>query len=157
MMAPADWPESLHGEQIGVTTLTMARLQQAMLAEAPPRVRPTAVTEADVTAHFGAELGPQCWRAFAPKRLDDGAAASLNRRIEAAWDDIGKRLAAVTVPVATLLDLLQRVGAPTTPEDLHWPRAFYCDAVRHAREIRDRYSFLDLAGDSGRLDSLDFV
>lgn len=157
MMAPADWPESLHGEQIGVTTLTMARLQQAMLAEAPPRVRPTAVTEADVTAHFGAELGPQCWRAFAPKRLDADAAAALNRRIETAWDDIGKRLAAVTVPVATLLDLLQRVGAPTTPEDLHWPRAFYRDAVRHAREIRDRYSFLDLAGDSGRFDSLDFV
>jgi len=157
MMAPADWPESLHGEQIGVTTLTMARLQEAMLAGPPPRLRAGAVTEAEVVAHFGAELGAECWRAFAPKRLDAAAAAALNRRIEAGWDDIRTRLAAVTVPAATLLDLLRRVGAPTTPEDLHWPRAFYCDAVRHAREIRDRYTFLDLAGDSGRLETLDFV
>lgn len=157
MMAPADWPESLHGEQIGVTTLTMARLQQTMLAGDPPRVRPTAVTEADVLAHFGEVLGPQCWQAFAPKCLDAAGAEALGARIEARWHDIRARIAAVTVPAATLLDLLRRVGAPTTPEALHWPRSFYLDAVRHAREIRDRYTFLDLAGDCGMLESPDFV
>ncbi len=157
MMAPADWPESLHGEQIGVTTLTMARLQETMLAGGPPRIRPTTVTEDDVKAHFGEDLGRACWREFARKRLDEAGAAALNRRIEERWDDIRARLAAVSVPAATVLDLLERLGAPTTPEALHWPGTFYRDAVRHAREIRDRFTFLDLAGDSGMLETLDFI
>ncbi len=46
-------------------------------------------------------------------------------------------------------------GAPTRPEDLHWPRPFYREAVRHAREMRNRYTFLDLAADSGWLDDAD--
>ncbi len=36
MMAAADWPEAFHGEQIAVTTLTMARLQARMLDGAAP-------------------------------------------------------------------------------------------------------------------------
>ena len=43
---------------------------------------------------------------------------------------------------------------PMTPADIHVPEAFYRQAVCHAREIRDRYTFLDLAADSGRLDGL---
>ncbi len=157
MMAPAEWPESFHGEQIGVATLTMARLQETMLAGGPPSVRPTAVVEDDLIAHFGDQLGRACWREFARKRLDESGATALNQRLEERWDDIRARLAAVTVPAATLLSVLERVGAPTTPEALHWPREFYLDAVRHAREIRDRYTFLDLAGDCGMLEPLDFV
>ena len=34
-------------------------------------------------------------------------------------------------------------------EDLGLPADFYRDAVVHAREIRDRFTFLDLAADSG--------
>ncbi len=49
------------------------------------------------------------------------------------------------------------LGAPTTPEDLHWPRRFYGEAVRHAREIRNRYTFLDLAADSGMLDDAENI
>ena len=30
--------------------------------------------------------------------------------------------------------------------------AFYADAVRHARFLRNRYTFLDLAADAGVLD-----
>ncbi len=152
MMAPADWPEPFHGEQIGVTTLTMARLQARVLAGGPPRLRPTAVTEADVTGHFGEKLGQACWRELARKRLDTAAAAALNARLEERWDDIRARIGAITTPVSTLESALLRVGAPTKPEDLGWPRGFYRDAVRHAREIRDRYTFLDLAADSGQLD-----
>ena len=157
MMAPADWPEAFHGEQIGVATLTMARLQERMLSGASPRVRPTAITEHAVKAHFGDELGRLCWREFAQKCLDEAAAEALNRRLKERWDEVRARVAAVTVPAATLEAVLRRAGAATTPEALHWPRDFYLDAVRHAREIRNRYTFLDLAGDSGMLDTLDFA
>ena len=149
MMAPTDWPEAFHGEQIGVTTLTMARLQERMLDGAAPRLRATATSEAEVTGHFGAELGAACWTAFAAKRLDAARAEALNARLAENWDRFRKRLCKVLRPEAALEAVLARAGAPRRPEDLHWPRAFYHDAVRHAREIRDRYTFLDLAADSG--------
>jgi glycerol-1-phosphate dehydrogenase [NAD(P)+] len=152
MLPPAGCPEAFHGEQIGVTTLTMARLQERMLAEGPPRLRASTPSEASVTAHFGADLGLACWREFAKKRLDEAAAEGLDRRLAARWDEIQARLAAVTRPAAALKAVLEAAGAPTSPEDLGWPRAYYREAVRHAREIRDRYTFLDLAGDSGLLD-----
>jgi glycerol-1-phosphate dehydrogenase [NAD(P)+] len=157
MMAPADWPESFHGEQIGVATLTMARLQERLLAGGPPRLDPSTVTETAVKAHFGTELGSACWREFAGKRLDETGAAALNARLEDGWESIRTRLAGVTRTSSTLAAVLDQAGAPTTPEALGWPPAFYRDAVRHAREIRDRYTFLDLAADSGLFEQGDVL
>ncbi len=55
-------------------------------------------------------------------------------------------------PAWVLEDVLRRAGAPTKPADIGWPEDFYRSAVRHAREIRDRYTFLDLAADAGMID-----
>lgn len=157
MHRPASMPAALHGEQVGVTTLTMARLQQRILAAPPPRVAATRVNEANLIAHFGCEVGAACWREFAKKRLDTKAAEALNRRLEAGWEDIRTRIAAVGRPARELEKVLRRAGAPTAPDDLRLPRSFYREAVRHAREIRDRYTFLDLAGDAGMLDGRDVL
>ena len=156
MMGDRSWPESFHGEQIGVTTLTMARLQEQLLNGPPPRFRPPAIDEAALIDHFGPELGRSCWQEFRSKRVDRGAAIQLNRRIAAGWDEIRARIASVRRSPEQLLDTLKRAGAPTAPAELGWPADFYCDAVRHAREIRNRYTFLDLAADSGMLDRPDW-
>jgi glycerol-1-phosphate dehydrogenase [NAD(P)+] len=155
MMAPSDWPEAFHGEQIAVTTLTMARLQERLLDGAAPRLHATALSEAEVTEHFGAKLGAACWTAFAAKRFDAARTEALNARLAENWDSFRMRLRAVLPPAAALEEVLARAAAPRRPEDLDWPRAFYREAVRHAREIRDRYTFLDLAADSGMLDDDD--
>jgi glycerol-1-phosphate dehydrogenase [NAD(P)+] len=152
MRPPAGVPESLHGEQIGVTTLTIARLQERVLAGPPPRLGPTRADEADLVRHFGPDLGRACWAELAGKRLDREAADRLSARLAASWDGWRARLAAVGRPSAALAAVLRRAGAPTTGEELGWPRAFYRDAVRHAREIRNRFTFLDLAADSGVLE-----
>lgn len=76
----------------------------------------------------------------------------MNGRLEEEWPAICERIAAVTVPSEKLADVLKRAGASTTPEEVHWPASFYGFAVRHAREIRGRYTFLDLAADSGYLE-----
>ncbi len=47
---------------------------------------------------------------------------------------------------------MTKIDAPTTFSDLALPANFYRDAVIHAREIRDRFTFLDLAADSGIFD-----
>jgi glycerol-1-phosphate dehydrogenase [NAD(P)+] len=152
MMGDRSRPESFHGEQIGVTTLTMARLQERLLDGPPPRIHPTAIDEAALIDHFGPELGRSCWQEFRGKRVDRGAAIQLNRRIAEGWDEIRARIAAVRRSPDQLLDTLKRAGAPTKPVELGWSEDLYRDAVRHAREIRNRYTFLDLAADGGMLD-----
>jgi glycerol-1-phosphate dehydrogenase [NAD(P)+] len=154
MLPAGDRPFSFHGEQIGVTTLTMARLQEQMLAGPAPVLAADCASEADFVAHFGADLGPSCWKEFAQKRLTPDKAAALNGRIAANWDSIRDRISAATLSSAVLERVLAKAGAPRIPEDLGWSRDFYRQAVRHARKIRNRYTFLDLAGDSGALEAL---
>lgn len=146
------WPDSFHGEQIGVTTLAMARLQERVLAGPPPELRASTADEAGFIARYGEELGRSCWAEFTQKRLDASGTRATNERIAASWERIQRAIARVTLPAHFLADVLRRAGAPTTPEDLGWPRAFCLKAVRHARDIRARYTFLDLAADSERLE-----
>jgi glycerol-1-phosphate dehydrogenase [NAD(P)+] len=157
MLAPPEWPAAFHGEQIGVTTLSMARLQERLLGGDPPRLEPSAPNESSITAHFGAELGAACWTEFQGKRLDGERVEALNARLRDGWDEIRARLRAIVIPAARLEAILQAAGAPTTPEELGWPRGFYLEALRHAREIRNRYTFLDLAADSGALQDAELV
>lgn len=136
----------LHGEHIGVTALAMARLQERILARAaPPAVRPTAGDEAAVVAHFGPEIGAACWRDTAGKRLTPAAAAALGETVAAGWPAIRARLLGVAIPSATLHAALAAAGAPTTPAALGWPAERFMNALRHAAQIRDRFTFLDLA------------
>src|SRR5919106_2153853 len=152
MMADPAWPQSFHGEQIGVTTLTMASLQARMLDGPPPRIRPSAIDEAALIEHFGPEVGRSCWQEFRQKRVDPGAAFQLNQRLAERWDEICQQIAAIHRPPQQLREILVRAGAATGPEALGWPRTFYGEAMQYARAIRNRYTFLDLAADGGMLD-----
>jgi glycerol-1-phosphate dehydrogenase [NAD(P)+] len=155
MFGDRSWPEPFHGEQIGVTTLTMARLQERLLAGPAPTLHPDANDDAVFIARYGEDLGRSCWAEYAQKRLDAERARTVNQLIEQSWDRIVQGIAQVTRPSAFLATVLRRAGAPTVPEDLGWPRHFYRQAVGHAREIRNRYTVLDLAADSGRLEPID--
>jgi glycerol-1-phosphate dehydrogenase [NAD(P)+] len=47
---------------------------------------------------------------------------------------------------------LKSAGGPTTTTELGLPRKIWRDAMKYARDVRNRWSFLDLADDSGLLD-----
>jgi glycerol-1-phosphate dehydrogenase [NAD(P)+] len=149
MTRPHDAAGPLHGEEIGVCTLVMAALQEDVLRrDRPPRMRASTVTFEDVVGRFGLVAGRTCWSELAPKLLDEERAASLNERLDARWSEIRARLTAVSVPGARLRDALDVIGAPIEPSHLGWSLDDVDTARRHAREIRDRYTFLDLVADS---------
>jgi glycerol-1-phosphate dehydrogenase [NAD(P)+] len=154
MLGDPAWVPSFHGEHIAVTALTMARLQEAMLAGEAPVLSPTLLDEAALIRHFGPELGASCWTAFAKKAMDVPKTAGLNAKLKREWPEIRAALRRVMRPSAEMEAALEAAGAPTRPADIHIPETFYRQAIRHAREIRDRYTFLDLAAESDRLDSL---
>lgn len=145
MMRPPDVPETLHGEQIGVCTLAMAGLQDALLAHEAPRVEASRTTLADVVAHFGPARGAQCWPELGPKLLTPERADALNDRLAARWPAIRAELTAITVGSERIAEVLTAAGAPTTPAQLGWSEALFAAALDHAHMIRNRYTFLDLA------------
>lgn len=147
-------PGTLHGQQVGVASLTMARLQERLLAsEAPPSLRPTIVDEDALQRRYGAAMFPIVLAEFRAKALDAAGAAALNQTLEAVWPELRRELLAVSLPSQRMRDVLSAAGGPTTAADLGCDVGLYREAVLHAREIRNRYSMLDLAADAGLLEN----
>ncbi len=47
---------------------------------------------------------------------------------------------------------LKAAGGPATASEMGLPRKIWRDAMKYARDVRNRWSFLDLADDAGLLD-----
>ncbi|UCD79344.1 MAG: iron-containing alcohol dehydrogenase [Desulfobacterales bacterium] len=146
-------PNTLHGEQVGVASLTMSRLQNRILrAKNPPSLAPTQIDEAGMYQRYGNKIGPQCIKELKRKALDQEKADKVNRHLKKNWENFAAQLRAVMLPTARLLTAMQEIGAPRTGRDLGFPQSFYREIVLHSREVRDRFTMLDLAADSGMLE-----
>lgn len=146
-------PTVFHGEQVGVTTLSMARLQHAVL-DSIPVITPDTATEAEFKTRYGEELGASCWTEFSAKFVSKDMAAQINDILKKQWDAIRGKISKILLPAAHLADVLTASGADLTPEQIALPRSFYESALLNCRDIRGRYTFLDLAASSGQLRAL---
>jgi glycerol-1-phosphate dehydrogenase [NAD(P)+] len=156
MFAGEDHPGTTHGQQVGVASLAMARLQHRILSrETPPVLRPTVIDEAAMRARYGAELAPLCVGEMKKTALGSAQTDALNAKLEAIWPTLRHELMAMTLPIDIMENALRNAGGPTTADELGLPRKVWHDAIRYAREIRGRWSFLNLAADSGILE--DFI
>jgi glycerol-1-phosphate dehydrogenase [NAD(P)+] len=146
-------PNTLHGEQVGVASLTMSRLQNRILNKKnPPEMAPTRIDENGMLARYGKEIGRQSIAELKRKALDQAQADRINRYLSENWEDFAGRLRQVMLPTERLVTAMQAVGAPQTGRDLGFPRSFYRQIVLHSREVRDRFTMLDMAADAGLLE-----
>jgi glycerol-1-phosphate dehydrogenase [NAD(P)+] len=151
MRAAGGAAANLHGEQVAVATLTMARIQEAMLDAPAPVLRATRADAQALADHFGAEVGAACWQDFAPKHLDEARAAALTERAADQWASLRRNAEAARMPAERLASVMRRAGGPVSPADIGLDGETWTRAVRHARFLRDRFTFLDLADDAGLL------
>ena len=148
-------PGSLHGEQVGVASLVMRRLQDRVLRAArAPELRPLPLDEEALRRRYG-PAAAACAAELAGKALDASACDRVNAWLDAHWDELRAELLEVAIAPESLAAALRAAGAPTRGADLGLPAAFWRDAIRHAREVRNRFSMLDVAAHAGLLD--DFV
>jgi len=150
-------PANLHGEQVAVATLCMARIQEAVLDAPAPALRASTIDERVLRDHFGVEVGAACWGEFAPKHLDAPRAAALTARAGEQWAALRRATAAARIPSTRLEAIMRRAGIPVTPSELGLDAATWRGAVRHARFVRQRFTFLDFADDAGLLESPRFT
>ena len=71
--------------------------------------------------------------------------------IEEHWDEI-RALAAAVPKASGIYEKLEKLDAPRRPADIGLSPEYVHDAVRYAKELRDRYTILQLLWDIGRLD-----
>lgn len=156
MFAGDAHPGTTHGQQVGVASLVMARLQHRLLASpTPPKLRPTRVNEGVLIARYGEAIGAYCVRETRATALDDAAAVAMNEKLNSLWPALRAELRPLMLPVETMRNALAAAGGPTNAAELGTPLPVWRDAVRYACDIRGRWSFLNLARDAGLLE--DFI
>ena len=114
-------------------------------------MRPTRIDPESMARRMGADVAAQCLPEFRRKALDEGGAERFNARLAELWPALRQELARFIVPADEMARLLAAAGGPLTAGDLGLDAAFYREAVIHCREMRNRFSFLDIAADAGML------
>ena len=145
-------PGSLHGEQVGLATRTMAALQHYIFGqEDPPSLAETKIDAADMEERLGSRSG-SCEAALSSKALKGRRLASFNDHLAACWPTLRTTFETKALHLSQLLDALDGAKVASRPEDLGIAPLFYQEAVLHARELRDRFTTLDIAADAGMLE-----
>ena len=146
-------PGTTHGQQVGVASLAIARLQCEILAlDRAPEIRPTHIVEAEFVDRYGEDIGAMCYAEAKKKSFDKVGAARFNAKLSALWPQLREELRPFIMDPATMKATLAAAGGPVTATEMGLSRYVWQDAMKYARDIRNRWSFLDLADDAGLLD-----
>ena len=155
-------PAVLHGAKVGVGTVIALDLYNQLAESEKPDFE---TLRKNVFERQSAEE----WRAEIRRAYRDAAEGvialeeesrkndpeELLRRldmIEARWEEI--RALAASVPKASeIYGKLEQMKAPKRPADIGLSPEYVHDAVRYAKELRPRYTVLQLLWDIGRLDA----
>ncbi len=154
MFAGDAHPGTLHGHQVGYAAISMSRLQHRILMrDRPPRAGATVVDDKAMIRRYGERLAPGFIGEFRAKALDEAEAARVNAVMARDWDAFRAPLLDVMLPTQTLIDALGACGGFTSARESGLDDDVYRGALLYAREIRNRFSILDLAGDAGEIAS----
>lgn len=142
-------PLRLHGAQVGVATCICAALYHLLIDFDAPRFRKPpdwAKTSERIRIAHG-ELAdavlPQAEKKFA-------GFAQRRATLEEEWPQIRAELASFGIPTPQeIRAILQAAQAPSTLAELNLEKDEAIDALSRARDIRDRYTVLDLAFELG--------
>lgn len=136
--------KTFHGEEIGVTTLTMAKMQEDIL-KSDFLLEVESGSADNIAKFFGHQIGAECLAEYHHKMFDKQKIDEINAVIEKNRDEIRSRIAEVMISPKILEKTLKKAGAPVLAKELGWDNAKYKQAVLHAKYMRNRFTFLDLS------------
>ncbi len=152
------WTNDLHGRQVGVSCIMMAKLFEKLLALGPSDMRPAdapcdaLALESAVREVYGSLAEPALGE-FIEKSPDP---ESIARRVDKAsqrWEALRREVGGLVSPTKTMRENLKRGGAPTTLAEIGRTPEEGRLALVWCRAMRRRYTSLDLAAELGRLES----
>ena len=153
-------PAVLHGTKVGIGTVIMLYLYNHLAKMEKPDFEALRINAAKrMSIDEWEEEMKRAYRGGAPmvieleKKAKKNDPKGLLKRldvIEAKWDEIQK-LAASAVSYRQIKDILEKLGAPTRPEQVGVCRQYVSDGILYAKELRDRYTILQLLWDIDEL------
>ena len=160
-----DWdPPLSHGFKVGLGTVAVAALYEAVLAKDLPALIDidAAVdawpswteTEARLRASLEAGLHDQALAQTRAKYLDADALRARLQRLVERWPSIAARLREQLLPARVLQEKLDLVGAISHPDQIGMSRESFRDSYQRSRWIRSRYVLVDLLAEANLLDPL---
>ena len=151
--------EHFHGAQVGVATLVTATLYEKLRQLDPgtidlARLRrqyPAWHTQEHAMRRVHGALADEVVAEARKKYLPLAAKEQEWAFVRTHWHQLWQELDAILLPAHTMRDVLRAAGAPTTIRELGISVTELRTAFLHARDIRGRYTVLDLAHDLGVL------
>jgi glycerol-1-phosphate dehydrogenase [NAD(P)+] len=154
--------EFWHGSQVGVATIVTATVYELLAAIDPATIDVDALAAAgpsrgEIERAIGERHGERAdgVRAeYFSKHVEGDELRRELERVRDGWEDLWAHLGEVLRPGGRVRGILEAAGAPTTVSELgltpdHLRRSFVA-----AREIRGRFTVLDLAAELGLLEKL---
>jgi glycerol-1-phosphate dehydrogenase [NAD(P)+] len=153
MFAGDAHPGTTHGQQVGVASIALARLHQYLLSlDKAPKIKATKIDKTDFAKRYGNNIGQMMYEQAIKKSFDVKGADAFNRTLEEVWPQLREELKAMMLDPTEMASIISSAGGPTTATELGLSRDVWRKAMKHGRDIRNRWSFLDLADDAGLLD-----
>lgn len=154
-------PAVLHGTKVGIGTVLMLELYNTLAEMEKPDF-------ARIRGEISNRLSAEEWEKEMRRCYRDGAEGiiELERKsgkndpegllkrlsvIEGKWNEI-QALARTAPKASEIYSVLGEMKAAKVPSDVGIPREYVYDSVRYGKELRDRYTILQLMWDLGKLD-----
>ena len=151
-----------HGTQVGVGTVLVLKLVEALLAMPKidfeqARIHAKSYNEAEWEQNIHMAYGPAAegiidMEKSAQKNAAEGCLKRIDA-IEANWSDIQKLLADLPSS-GSIIELLQQLESPYLPSQIGIDDAMLKNTMLYCKEVRNRYTILQLLWDLDLLDSL---
>ena len=89
---------------------------------------------------------------FTKKAFKGASLEEANQKLNEIWTDLKDEVKPFLISIDEMKEMLKACGGPTTYKELGVDADLYIDAIVHCREMRNRFSFLDIAADGGILE-----
>lgn len=150
-------PNDLHGSQVGVGTVYALSLWEQVLGLDPDAMDVDALVarhpseeqiEAWVRDDWG-PVAPEVLKQWREKALDPQALRGEIELFRRILPQLREALAEDLLPSAVVAEAIRQSGGPVEPEELEAPVEESLKARRFARFLRNRFTILDLAAETG--------
>ena len=141
MKYPNLMSKSFHGEQIALTTLNAAQIQERILKQDNLQIKSTPIDLNSLRKIFSDEkLFKNCLEELEAKKISEKQAEIANQN----WLEIKQKLQKVFIAKDDLKKISSRFNLPQKPQDIFLEEEIYNEAIKNSYLIRSRFTCLDL-------------
>ena len=138
-------PNTLHGEQVGVATILISKMQNQFIKNKTLKFNELNIDEKIFQELFGDNLSSKMFEQFKFKYFNADKIEFINDLLEKNWSLFRAKLAKYLLPTDNIIKALVECGACVSNEDLKISGKFFNEAIHNSFLLRDRFSYLDIA------------